>query len=79
MRIALILILLFATACDDECKADEEECRGPKIFVCDEGNWVELMDCSEVIEPDGVDPWTCCEVEEDGEIFPDCVPQGGCE
>jgi hypothetical protein len=78
MKIVIIFLVLFALACDDECKADEEECRGSKIFVCEDGSWIELLDCSEVVEPDGVDLWTCCEVEENGEFIPDCV-QGGCE
>ncbi len=77
MRIIFILALLFALACDDECKTDDEECRKDSIWTCENGDWVEILNCAQVIEPDTDGAWTCCEVEEGGEFIPDCV-QGGC-
>ncbi|MCP4678736.1 MAG: hypothetical protein GY854_25145 [Deltaproteobacteria bacterium] len=66
MRVfATISIALLLSACipHSVCEVNETRCTGVRVEICDsEGQWAEVMDCTEVESFDG-NAWACCPVQ----------------
>ncbi len=68
-------LVLVLTSCGEGCEAEVTRCAGNSVEICNaDGDWDEVMDCSDVWSADGAD-WKCC-VDTDGEST--CLP-GGCD
>jgi hypothetical protein len=70
---AVIYIILLQIGCAS-CLPAETRCADNVVQICDSnGFWYESAVCRDIGEV-----WTCCGVEEEGELYHTCQPEMEC-
>ena len=70
MKYLFLSLFLSGCAAADTCKAEELQCDGQKLEICNaDGNWEKVADCATVTPG----AWECCET------LGTCVMKGGCK
>ena len=79
----VFFLLAFLTpgicSCVPLCEVKQTRCNASRVELCDSnGQWQQVMDCSEVAGPEGT-AWSCCPAREgDAGVVYSCLPADEC-
>ena len=76
MRAFLLLALVAGVSCIPVCQVEQSRCHGDSVQVCDaNGRWQEVMDCADVVGPEGT-AWLCGSLPDgDAGVTNACLPE----